>query len=270
MPQPLGGIGQPLPLPQNLYPSYLAGDPYDLSTNQIGLAGAESIYIPAGHWFVNPGTVCIIQFLDPITGTWIGSKSLGSGQLEYLWSDGGNVRVLNPTGTAGTATVTAAGSGYNQATVAVSSSDGVSQWQAVVGGALALGSITAGGAGYTRPPLVIIPAPPNPGVPAVAVAVLTAGAVTGITLITAGAGYLTPPVPAILPSPFETGVITPATATLTLTGAGTVTAVLLKNTSGQIATAPTLTITGGSGATATAALLAGAAANDTIILQPAP
>ena len=131
-----------------------------------------------------------------------------------------------------------------------------------------------GGKGYTIPPLVLIPDPPTPGVAATAVAVISGGTVTSITVVNPGAGYLVAPTPTLLPCQtdpaFLAGSITNATATLTLTGAGTLTAVLLGNFGGPLTSAPTLTVAGvgTTGTVTTIPATVVAAANDTITMQP--
>ncbi len=66
--------------------------------------------------------------------------------------------------------------------------------------------------------------------------------------------------------------IVPATATVALTGAGTLTGLLLINAGVLLTTAPTLTVNGvGASATATTnPATVVAAANDVVTIQPAP
>ena len=126
-------------------------------------------------------------------------------------------------------------------------------------------------------------APASPGVPAVGTAALTTGAVSGITLAAGlpgatagGAGYLAAPNIAIVADPFDPNIniITPARAHCVLTGAGTLTGVLLLNAGapvGSVGVGYTLTVAGaGTAATAapipvTGSWVAGAA--DLVLMQ---
>jgi hypothetical protein len=274
MPQRMAGPGVSLPAPQLLFPASLVGAPVTAPTYEVGLAAGQALIVPAGCWIASWPSTCMLQWLDGwVTGEWInfnavypinsssttGAAGVNAGVsaqgYEYFQSDGVNVRIANLTGSAFGATVSAAGTLYVQATTTVTAGTGNSTWMPVVGGALGTFTVTAGGAGYSMPPIVLIARPPSPGVPATAQAVLTAGVVTSITIQDAGAGYLTPPVVTIIPNQFDpnylSGAITAnATATVALTGAGTLTAVLLQNFGQSLAAAPTLTVNGaGSAAT---------------------
>jgi hypothetical protein len=271
--QNIAGLGQGLPLPQTGYPQ-AAGQlfSYNLPSNKVSLSPAQTFTIPEGSWIVQAtGTVSAIQWKDPERQEWVNMMGPGVTIQKEVRSDGVNWRITNLTDAVYGATVTAAGTGYAQASTTVTAGTGNSTWVPIVGGAVATGSITAAGAGYTIPPLVLIPPPPVPGVPATAISVISSGSVTSITVINPGAGYLTAPVPQILPGQTDPGTITSnATATLTLTGAGTLTAVLLGNFGQPLTTAPTLTVAG-AGTTATVTTVPAAviaAANDTITLQP--
>jgi hypothetical protein len=276
MPQQLiAGPGLGLPLAQSGYPQPAGANAYSMSSNKIGLSPAQTYMIPAGDWIVMAaGTISAIQWLDPQRQEWVNQMGPGVTLQMRVKSDGSDWRVNNLSDSAYAATVTAAGSGYVQGSTTVTAGTGNSTWVPIVGGAVATGSITAGGKGYTIPPLVLIPAPPPPGVPATGIAVISGGTVTSITIVNAGAGYTVAPVPTLLPvqndPAFIAGSITNATATLTLTGAGTLTAVLLGNFGGPLTTAPTLTVAGAgtTGTVTTVPAAVVAAANDTITLQP--
>jgi hypothetical protein len=156
----------------------------------------------------------------------------------------------------------------------------------IIGGKVGTITIVAGGTNYSKPPLVFFDSPPPPGVPAIGLAAISAGAVTSITLATTspvvpgasagGAGYIVAPNIAIVPDPFDPNIniITPARATCVLTGAGTLTGVLLLNSGnaqGSVGSGYTLTVAGaGTSATATTLPLSGswvAGAQDIVILQ---
>jgi hypothetical protein len=246
----LGGPGIGLPYPQALYPATLVGAAPTAATNAISLGYGEALTIPPGDWVVAGAPV---QWLDPVSGAWLFMGASNTTAGWYIHSDGQNFRIINPQGIVTGATVTAAGSGYAASTTTVTPNAGGSTWLPIVGGAIAL-TLGTGGSGYSIAPLVIITAPGNPGVQATATATISSGAVTGFTLQNAGAGYTVAPTISILPNPYDPnfGSIVNATATASLTGAGTITAVL--NTWGGApgASQPTLTISGaGSSATAT-------------------
>lgn len=270
----LAGPGQGLAPPQALYPASLYTTPYTAPTNLVELQAGQALLIPAGTWIVGGlGNVSGVQWLDPVSAQWKPLSEVGAPFAMTIRSDGFNFRVANLSGVATGANTSAPGSGYTPGSTFVTPSAGNSQWTAVVGGSLGAATITAPGANFTIPPIVFVPSPPPPGIPACGHATLTAGAVTGITWDNPGAGYLTPPKVLLVPSPNDPAIqsIVNATATVVLGGAGTVTGVLLKNFGTPEGTAPTLAITGtGTGAAAT--VLPGtfvAATNDQIMIQPA-
>jgi hypothetical protein len=269
MSQIIAGPGQGLPLPQGVMPPVLVGAALTPVSNQVPLQAGQSLIIAAGTWIIaGAGDVSAVQYLDPLSGQWLNLTTPGAPFTIIVRSDGVNFRVANLSGVVTGATVTTPGSGYNQATTVVTPSAGTSQWQAVVGGALGAVTITSGGA-YGLPPMVVVPAPPSPGIAAVGIATLTGGAVTGVTWLNPGAGYTFPPPIAFVPSPNDTTAIQAASATTVLAGAGTVTGVFLKNAGASAAALPTLTITGqGTGAAATVLPATEVApANDTITMQ---
>ncbi len=252
-----GAPGLGLAYPQALVPAILAGAPFQPATNELTLSPGQAIVIPPGPFMVTTGRYTIIQYLDPVTGAWYPIRAAQM-QPTQINSDGQNYRVINITGIPVGGVVTAAGSGYSQSTTTCTASAGGSTWQPIIGGQVsATTSVTAAGSGYTLPPQVIIPAPPSPGVPATGYASISSGTVSGITLTNQGAGYTTAPVPLLVPSPFDPnlGNIVNATGKLTLTGSGTLTAVICTNNGAPQSSAPTLTISGaGTSATATALL----------------
>lgn len=276
MPQIISGPGLGLTPPQALYPASLYNAPYTAPTNQFDLKPAATLVIPAGRWIVSTAaTVCAIQWMNPVTQQWTNLLGPGAAIAASIKSDGFNWRVANLSDSWYGALITGAGTNYVQATTTVTAGTGNSTWQPVIGGALGAFTVTAGGAGYSMPPNVFIPYPPYPGIPATAYATLTLAAVTSITIDQAGAGYLTAPPVVLVPNPFDpnylNGSITAnATATVALTGAGTLTGLLLVNAGQALTTAPTLTVNGaGSSATATTnpSTVVGAA-NAIITMQP--
>ena len=255
----LGGPGLGLPFPQALYPNNLAGIGPNAATNEITLAAGQALAIPPGTFIVTPGRYTLLQYLDPVTSVWLPYRSALI-QPVQIKSDGQNYRLANLTGCPIGGYVTAAGSGYAQATTTITSSAGGSLWQPVIGGALNTSiSIVAAGAGYTVPPMIFIPAPPSPGIQATAYATITSGTVSAVTVTNQGAGYQTVPTLTVMPSPYDPGyaadTITAASLTAFLTGSGTLTGVLCTNNGApRIASGtPTLTVSG-AGSSATAAV----------------
>jgi hypothetical protein len=177
-----------------------------------------------------------------------------------VFTDGNNYRLANQTGCVVGAALNNVGAGYsasNPPTWAVSAGGAV--LKSVVGGLVGGVTVIAGGSGYTYPPLVLVQAPPQGGVPAQAFATLTAGAVSAVTVSEAGAGYIVPPTITFQNDPRElnpaASTVTQgsgAIATSTLTGAGVVGAILvLDHGQGNLSAIPTLTPSSGA-ATATA------------------
>ena len=227
-------------------------------SNVITLNGGECFNVaPAGWYEVKPGKYTVIQQRDPITGIWrtIGAGSTGA-SLERLYSDGQNYRLANQTGCAVGALVTNGGTGYTSAPT-VAATAGSSVWQAIVGGAVsATVTISNGGSNYAYPPIVLISAPPSPGIQATAHCTLTSGAVSSVTIDDQGAGYNTPPIITFVNDPREglNGVTvgTNAAAVTALTGAQTVTGILCLDhgnpaTYSATAALPTFTFSGGGG-----------------------
>ena len=261
MPSPLSGPGLGLSLPQYLYPSELFNSPNDVQSNVISLAAGDQLPIPSGTWYVALGMYNIIEFVDPISGIWRTHPATYGprNQLQYIKSDGFNVRIANRLGCPIGAVVTNAGTGYAQATTTVTASAGNSSWQAIVGGMVTVTSITNAGSGYAVPPIVFIPAPPPGGLAASGYTTLTGGSVTAITLTNWGAGYTTAPTIQILPNPVDPNylagsTITQATCTTALFGTGSIAAIVCTNPGNPQSTAPTLTI-GGAGSSGAASVI---------------
>ena len=230
-----------------------------VTTNVVNLSSGQCQTIsPAGWYMVSTGLYTVVQQYDPITGIW---RNIGNGDHEggvkYIYSDGVNYRLANQTGAAVGALVTNAGSGYTSAPT-VTASAGSSIWRAIVGGAVSTTvTVTNGGTNYTYPPVVQFAAPPAGGVQATGYATLTGSAVSSVTVTNQGAGYASAPTVVFINDPREgvNGVTQGynAAATATLTGAGTVTAVLcLDHGQGGQTAVPTLSFGGGGGSSAAA------------------
>ena len=260
----ISGPGVGLPYPMSLYPGNLNNAPQNTPANFVGISPGDEIVIPStgtNGWIVDTGAVCVLQWLDPITGIWRTDQRPGSG-AQIVTSDGFTRRIANLTGCPVGAAVTGGGSGYAQATATITPNIGGSTWQAIVGGALSISTIAATGANYTMAPLVHIPVPPNPGIQATAYAVITSGTVSSVSLQDFGAGYISAPTALIIPNPADPnyGTITTASITLVLNAAQStaITGALLTNNGAPITsslTGLTLTATGGAGSGATLAAL---------------
>ena len=230
-----------------------------VTTNVVTLSSGQCQTIsPAGWYMISVGLYTVVQQYDPITGIW---RNIGNGEHEggvkYIYSDGVNYRIANQTGALVGALVTNAGSGYTSAPT-VTASAGSSIWRAIVGGAVNTTiTVTNGGTNYTYPPQVQFAAPPAGGVQATGYATLTGSAVSSVTVTNQGAGYASAPTVVFVNDPREgvNGVTQGynAAAVATLTGAGTVTAVLcLDHGQGGQTALPTLSFGGGGGSSAAA------------------
>jgi hypothetical protein len=176
---------------------------------------------------------------------------------EVIFSDGVNYRLANQTGCPVGAVVTTAGSAMvATAPPVVTVNTGASIWRPVIGGAISTSvTVSNGGTNYTYPPIVLIAAPPPGGVPATAYCTLSGTAVSTVTVVDQGAGYNTPPTITFVNDPRE-GLNAVASgygaaAVTTLTGAGTMTALVCidHGTGGQTAVNTLAFSAGGSAAT---------------------
>lgn len=223
------------------------------STNYLALQAGACMLIPPGFWKYRHGLYTTAQVYDPVMGVW---RPCGSDtqDFNFIQSDGVNYRFANQSGCVVAALLTNAGSGYTSAPTVAFSAGGAAA-VAVVGGAINTTiTVTNGGTNYVYPPMVVIQAPPTPGVQATAYATLTAGAVSSITVTDQGAGYASPPLVALINDPRDTTGAN-ATAVTTLTGAGTVTAVLVTNHGTAVTSIPTISFSGGGGSSAAATAL---------------
>jgi len=228
-----------------------------LTSNRIALQ-AGSAWTPPANWYnVALGRYTDVQKYDPISTLWLPLVDVPGNH--FIRADGVNIRLANTTGCVIGALITNAGTGYTSAP-AVAASAGGSNWISIIGGAVnTTVTVSYGGSNYTYAPQVVFSAPPSPGVQATGYATISAGVVTSVTVLNQGAGYTTPPTINFINVPGDNG--SGAQAVATLTGAGTVTAVLCSTGSqngfsyGSPQTAvPTLSFSGGggSGAAATA------------------
>lgn len=227
------------------------------TTNTLTIQACEVVLVPAGNWFIKTGQYVTLQEYDPVSNTWRTSGSDGSTGLRYVASDGNNWRLANTTGGVVGAIVTTAGSGYTS-TPTVTISAGGATAAAIIGGAVSTTvTVANGGTNYTYPPLVQFQSPgygTPPDLCAAGYSTISAGAVSSITVTQQGAGYQFAPVINLINDPRDT-TGSGASATCTLTGAQTVTAVVVTNFgTAPVTTVPTISFTGGggSGAVATA------------------
>ena len=269
MPGNLSGPGIGLPYPTNLYPSELNNAPQDASSNKLTLAPGDTFVVPAGDYIFGLGMYTVMQFLDPITNTWVtAAGSAWNRGMSFVSADGFTVRLANLTGCVVSASVINGGTGYVQSTTTITAigafTGAIPTLLPIVGGALAVsgGTLTANGAGYGVPPIVMIPPPPPAqtnsngvgGIPATAYAVIASGTVSSISITNPGAGYPSAPIAVIVPSPFDPNLssgITNATVAFSLTSTGVIMGALVTNngsplTNGSLASV-TLSI-GGAGA----------------------
>lgn len=268
MPGPISGPGIGLPLPQNLYPSELTNAPIDSPTNRVALAPGENLPLPAGDWYVGLGSYLVVQYLDPVTNTWTLGQAPGwTGSIAFIKSDGFNVRIANLTGCPVTASITAYGSAYVQATTTVTAVGSTSTWLPIVGGQLATTGTFATdvpnkGGGYGVPPILLIPPPPPSqsnsngvgGVQAHGYVAIGSGTIVSVVLTNPGAGYPTAPTPVLVTNPTDPNIatgITQGAVAFSLTGSGSLTAVLCTNNGAAITPANITLTVGGAGTAAT-------------------
>ena len=235
-----GGVGVSLPLNQ-------------LGTNGFELQAGAVIYVPPGTFNLRHGNACSIQTLDPVMGVW---RPIGydGGEWKQVDSDGNNYRIANQTGCTVAALLTQAGTTGYTSPPTVTASAGNSVWQALLGQVVSSITVAQGGSNYVYPPLVIIQAPGFPGIAATAYSTLNnAGGVTSVTMIDEGAGYTTPPFITFFNDPRDT-TGNGAVGVAVMAGLGTVTGLLCTNHGNPITsgTVPTLTFSGGGGASAAA------------------
>jgi hypothetical protein len=260
--QRIAGPGVPMQTPTNLYPSDLFSIPYDLGTNEIMLSPGDALGIPTGDFLVDFGNYCMLQQLDPLTGTYVGWTPARDQSGPYYSNGAQWLRVANLTGCPVGAYVAGGGSGFTQATAALTASAGGSTWRPIIGGSLVVQTIANAGASFTFPGVLMIPDPPAfaangvGGVAATGYFAIANGTVSSVSLVGVGAGYVSGIITGLcLPSPWDPnyGAITPGTVNFTLGNAGAVTAALCTYNGSSLANLTNLTLTaaGGAGSGAT-------------------
>ena len=281
---------------------------------RIELGSGGVFYFPPGEYIVFNDSHTQVEYFDGQSQTWQIFAPVSTAGA-YLSADGYNFRAHNITGIVSGNTLATAGSGMTNGIgptlSGVSLSYGASNTTgyptatayAIIGGSVAAPTVTQAGSGFLIPPLLVIDPPPQGGIQATAIAVMTAAGSSGIASITmenVGAGYLTTPNFWIIPQPGSyqggpaggiaagavpaPGLVFPSNAvqgnqntsatgaqltSVALTGSGTLTGVGIINAGGGYTGAPTVTITGGSGSVAITALAANTSpAASLCIIQP--
>jgi hypothetical protein len=238
----------------------------------ISLTSGQPYTVPSGQWQVLLGPYTAIQWYDPASQVWRNLENTTQVPTVLLSSDGTNYRILNITGTVVGAVITTAGSGYTNGIYLAGTGTGTASsptctftsgsgtvlatGNVIVGGAInTTVTITNGGTGYTKAPILQISAPPAGGVPATATATLTAGVITGVTVTNQGAGYTAAPTITVVNANGDTtgsGAI--LTVNATLSGSGTVTAITIANNGAGMTAVPTISFSPASTTAATAVM----------------
>lgn len=224
-------------------------------TNVYELQAGQATLVPSGQWYYEGGPYCAYQELDIVTGIW---RSIGNDPRagRTIRSDGNNFRIVNQSGCVIGALLTNKGSGYTSAPTVSDITTGAT-YLAIVGGAINTTVVVSnGGSNYTYPPTVSFSAPGANGIQATGYATLTSGVVTSITVVDQGAGYVNPPTVTLTNDPREglnnTTIGSGATAYATVTGAQTITGVLVLDHGNPVTSIPTISFTGGGGSAAAA------------------
>lgn len=260
----------------------MGAGPYDQTHTPVpvALSSGELYAVPSGQFQVLPGPYTFLQWFDPITYTWRTLTTPTQSAGAIVSSDGSNWRLANITGGMVGAVVTTGGTGYTNGiyynaagpaipgatlqagtaaapSIVMSAGGGsvLAKANLVVGGAInTTVTITTAGAGYSRPPILQISAPPAGGVPATAVCALTAGAISSVTVTNQGAGYRTAPTITVVPWPNDpaptTAAVLTVNATLALTGQ--VVAITMADNGAGMTSVPTFTFSPASTTAATA------------------
>jgi len=169
----------------------------------VQLAGGQVFYMPPGNYYTHLGDQTVLQTFDNVNMIW---RNIGfpGGNLEVASSDGFNYRLVNMSGVVQALQITNAGSlgtngigaGATGTTIGFGAApaNGIAaSAYPIVGGKLSGLTITAGGSGFTFPPLIMIDAPPPGGIQATATCTISGGIINAVTLVNAGAGYTAVP-----------------------------------------------------------------------------
>jgi hypothetical protein len=184
--------------------------PFGQGAVPVGLGGGEQFYVPPGNYYVQLGSVTLLQAFDGVNQVW---RNVGfpGGNMQVLSCDGSNYRLVNMSGVIAAVNITNAGSGatvngIGTAVNGVSIGFGAAPTNGIaasaypiVGGKLSGLTIAAGGSGFVFPPVIVIDPPPQGGIQATATCTISAGAINAVTLQNAGAGYAATPLAYVIP-----------------------------------------------------------------------
>lgn len=248
---------------------------------EMTLAPLQAFLFPPGDWEVMPGRYTSLEWYDANLGFWRAVAAYGGGPQGFS-SDGTNYRLINRTGGPIGAVVTNLGSGYTSApTVVEATTSGGSKWHAVVGGAINTSVTVTTGGSFNYVPTILFPPAPAGGITPTAIAVISGGTITSVTVTNRGAGLKNAPVgttnvPAgvsaqqlagyianqgnkilVIQDPRDTGTGGAVlTINSTLAGSGVVTAVICDDPgTAPVTSLPTLTFSGGGGSSAAATVV---------------
>lgn len=215
----------------------------------------------SGQYIITLGPWTDLQEYDSNLQTW--RKVAISGMTGVTVSgDGSNFRLANTTGVTIAALIKAGGTGLTNGfnTVTASLSAGGGTWQTIVGGAInPTLQIAAAGTLYTQRPLVLAIPPSNQGTTPymlpTAVAAITSGIISAVTVTNVGAGLVANPTWTVINAPGDTtGSGGSIASTAALQGSGTLTGLYTTGFYGTagLTAVPTWTFTPSSTITATA------------------
>jgi hypothetical protein len=212
----------------------------------VGLAGGEQWYLPPGNFYVQLGSVTVMQVFDGVNDVW---RNIGfpGGNIQVTSCDGANYRLVNLSGVIVGLSITNAGSGatangIGTAVNGVSIGFGtvptngiVASAYPIIGGKLSGLTIAGAGSGFVFPPVILIDMPPPGGIQATATCTISGGVINGLTLQNPGAGYASTPNAYVVPQyllPPQAGPPVQAAAPLNITPPGNI-APLSGSLSGQ-------------------------------------
>lgn len=254
------------------------------TTVPVALSSGQYFNIPSGQYMVVPGLYTFIQYFDPVTYLWKICHTGPNQSPMMLSSDGFNFRLCNATGTMVGASVTTAGTGLTNGiyypagypiannpsatvqagtaaapSVVMSAASGtiLAKCNLIVGGANhTAATITSGGTGYTKKPILFVDPPPAGGVPmTMYVATLTAGVVTAITTTNDGAGYTSVPKVTVVNAPGDTTGAGCVITCAALTGSGLLQAITCVDGGAEMTSVPTFTFSPTTGTPAATAIM---------------
>lgn len=215
----------------------------------------------SGQYIVSLGPFTVLQMYDANLATWRNVQTANGAPLT-ISSDGTNFRLANTTGVAVAAVVQTGGSGLTNGfnTVTATLSAGGGTWNTIVGGAInPTLQIAAAGTLFTQRPILVFNPPSNQGstpyILPTAVAAITAGIISTVTVTNVGAGLVGQPTVVVLNGPGDTtGSGATVACTAALTGSGTLTALYTTGNYGTagVTAVPTFTFLPASTITATA------------------